>query len=629
MRANKAFVYFLDLDTFSSVRRPKVSSVEWKKKGSSNTSKVNLSFDNHFNLNKNVKRHSRKDLMSCNNSHSKDTISDFVCNNARNASCNARMNTYDDVNDLFVFDDVCLRKSQVSKMPFRKKPRDSLNLRSKSNSNNSLPKTMFRWLPKVQSLAEPIAKWIPRIVQICLWIIDFGCSNHMTGNRALLMNFVEKFLGTVHFGNNDFAVIAGYGDGLEVAFRKSTCFVRNENGVYLLTGDRSSNLYTIALNEIASNSSNYFLAKASSSQSYIEPANVAEALKDADWVIAMQDELDQFARLKLVAVGYSQQEGIDYDETFAPVARIEAIRLFLAYVAHKDFMVFQMDVKRVFLNGILKEKVYVGQPPGFVSKQYPDHVFALDKALYGLKQAPRAWYDVLSKFLIDSGFQKGSIDTTEFIKKNVLTPMVEQAKLKFDLVGKLVDHIDYHSMIGSLMYLASCRPDIMFATFEMIRDVLTVGSTMRIPLLYRGEYSQWVERFMNYLEEQTDREAMINSIKNGDQPLPRVTQVSIAGTTSTEQPPLKDKSMWSDQEKRVQKVDRLARSILIQGLPNDIYSLIDSNKNEKTYGMLLRGICLVQNMVNKTGKLQFCMSIKHSKLLKENYCLTITFDTYK
>nr|GEZ30490.1 hypothetical protein [Tanacetum cinerariifolium] len=104
---------------------------------------------------------------------------------------------------------------------------------------------------------------------------------------------------------------------------------------------------------------------------------------------------------------------------------------------------------------------------------------------------------------------------------------------------------------------------------------------MRIPLLYRGEYSQWVERFMNYLEEQTDGEAMINSIKNSDQLLPRVTQVSIVGTTSTKQPPLKDKSIWSDQEKRVQKIDRLARSLLIQGLPNDIYSLIDSNKTAK------------------------------------------------
>nr|GFC58735.1 retrovirus-related Pol polyprotein from transposon TNT 1-94 [Tanacetum cinerariifolium] len=111
-------------------------------------------------------------------------------------------------------------------------------------------------------------------------------------------------------------------------------------------------------------------------------------------------------KARLVVVGYSQQEGIDYDETFASVARIEAIRLFLAYAAHKDFTVFQMDVKTAFLNGILKEEVYVGQPLGFVSKQYAYHVYALDKSLYGLKQAPRAWYDVLSQFLIESGFQK-------------------------------------------------------------------------------------------------------------------------------------------------------------------------------------------------------------------------------
>nr|GFA17512.1 retrovirus-related Pol polyprotein from transposon TNT 1-94 [Tanacetum cinerariifolium] len=86
-------------------------------------------------------------------------------------------------------------------------------------------------------------------------------------------------------------------------------------------------------------------------------------------------------KARLVAVGYSQQEGIDYDDTFAPVARIEAILLFLAYVAHKDFTVYQMDVKTVFLNRILKEEVYVGQPPTFVSKKYPDHVYALDEAL--------------------------------------------------------------------------------------------------------------------------------------------------------------------------------------------------------------------------------------------------------
>nr|GEX88514.1 hypothetical protein [Tanacetum cinerariifolium] len=169
-------------------------------------------------------------------------------------------------------------------------------------------------------------------------------------------------------------------------------------------------------------------------------------------------------KARLVAIGYCQQEGIDYDETFAPVARIKAICLFITYDAHEDFTVFQMDVKTTFLNGILKEEVYVGQPLGFVSKQYLDHVYALDKALYGLKQAPRAWYDVLLKFLIDSGFQKGSIDTTIFIKKKVSNPMVKLAKLKLDLVRKPVDHIDYRSMIGPLMYLTSSRPDIMFAT---------------------------------------------------------------------------------------------------------------------------------------------------------------------
>nr|GFA04929.1 hypothetical protein [Tanacetum cinerariifolium] len=827
----------------------------------------------HSKLNKDVKRYSHKDLLSCNNSHLEETSNAYVCNDALNVSCNSRLCDSFDENNLFIFDDESVRISPVSKMPFRKKPCDSMNVRSKSNSNKSLPRTMHRWLPKMQLLAEPVAKWIPRIVQVCLWIIDSGCLK--TGNRALLTNFVGKFLGTVPFGNNDFAVIAVYGDvGLEVAFQKSTCFVRNEDGVDLLTGDSSSNLYTIALNKVALNSSTCLLAKASSSQSWLwhqrlshlkfatinnlvknnlvqgppkmkfkkdhlcsafeqgkiyrkhhkskttfasnkplyllhmnlcgpmrvesvngkrhvlvvvddysrytwhvrtdngtefinrtlaeffdevgitqqfyvartpqqngvverrnrtlveatrtmltfanlpvflwseaiatacftqnhsiihkrfdktpyelmnkrkpnikffrvfgcrcyllndyedvgklkakwdigvfvgyskestafriynkrthkihesvnvnfdeisemaskqfslepslsnlkeigkslnpsvsqvsetskkdlealfqnfyaeyfdsskimkssttnvetsnveipsneeevfhkssesfqgkssssslnddvqqsseevgvpssntqsisnnmipnvdeastshnmfnerledayfdastlfhDPSNVhtfyqpyphekkwtkdhplhkitgdpkssvrTRALRDADWVNAMQDELDQFARLKvwrlvpqpkgktifktkwifknkkderslvignkerLVAVGYSQQEGIDYDETFAPVARIEAIRLFLAYATHKDFTVFKMDVKTTFLNGILKEEVYVGQPLRFVSKQYPDHVHALGKGLYGLKQAPRAWYDVLSQFLI-------------------------------------------------------------------------------------------------------------------------------------------------------------------------------------------------------------------------------------
>nr|GEY24736.1 retrovirus-related Pol polyprotein from transposon TNT 1-94 [Tanacetum cinerariifolium] len=202
--------------------------------------------------------------------------------------------------------------------------------------------------------------------------------------------------------------------------------------------------------------------------SSIEPANVAEALKDADWNKKDESSLVIRNKARLIAVGYSQQEGIDYDETFAPVARIKAILLFLAYAAHKVFTVYQMDVKTAFLNGILKEEVYVGQPPGFVSKQYPDHVYALDKALYGLKQAPRACTTFFSQFLIDNSFQKGSIDTTLFIKKKVPIPMVEQAKLKLDLVRKPVNHTDYRSMIGSLMYVTSSRPDIVFSTCDKL-----------------------------------------------------------------------------------------------------------------------------------------------------------------
>ena len=130
------------------------------------------------------------------------------------------------------------------------------------------------------------------------------------------------------------------------------------------------------------------------------------------------DENDIIIRNKarLVAQGYNQQEGIDYEETFAPVARLEAIRMLLAFACHKNFILYQMDVKSAFLNGFINEEVYVEQPLGFGSFNFPNHVFKLKKILYGLKQEPRAWYERLSKFLISSGFKMDKIDTTLFIK---------------------------------------------------------------------------------------------------------------------------------------------------------------------------------------------------------------------
>ncbi|GJW50590.1 retrovirus-related pol polyprotein from transposon TNT 1-94 [Tanacetum coccineum] len=177
-------------------------------------------------------------------------------------------------------------------------------------------------------------------------------------------------------------------------------------------------------------------------------------MADSAWIEAMQEEIHQFDRLdvcelvdiplcknvinikwiwknecdeentiihkkaRLVAKGYAQKEGIDFEESFAPVARLEAIRLFVAYAAHKSFTIYHMDVKTTFLYGPLNEELYVNQPDGFVDPYHPDKVYHPKKALYGLKQALRVWYDELSNFLVSKGFLKGSIDPTLFITKH-------------------------------------------------------------------------------------------------------------------------------------------------------------------------------------------------------------------
>ncbi|GJR08522.1 retrovirus-related pol polyprotein from transposon TNT 1-94 [Tanacetum coccineum] len=240
--------------------------------------------------------------------------------------------------------------------------------------------------------------------------------------------------------------------------------------------------------------------------SEIEPKKVFEALKHPGWA----------GCLRL----YSWEEGIDYDETFAPVARMEAIRIFLAFATYMNFIVFQMNIKSAFLNGKPKEEVYVRQPPGFESSEFPDYVWKLDKALYGLKQAPTAWYETLSTFLIQNKFLMGRIDNTLFIYKSkgdvllvqvmmgevtyflglqikhddkgmsickekytrdllkkyeisdsssVKTPMVPLNNLGPDLAGKPVNETLYRGMIGSLMYLTASRPDIQFSTCLRVR----------------------------------------------------------------------------------------------------------------------------------------------------------------
>nr|GEY19875.1 hypothetical protein [Tanacetum cinerariifolium] len=261
----------------------------------------------------------------------------------------------------------------------------------------------------------------------------------------------------------------------------------------------------------------------------VEPKTYKQALTQSCWIEAMQEELNEFERLevwelvphpdkvmvitlkwiykvkldelggilknkaRLVARGYRQEEGIDFEESFALVARLEAIRIFLAYAAHKNMVVYQMDVKTVFLNGNLRKEVYVSQPNGFVDQDNPNHVYKLKKALYGLKQALRAWYDMLSSFLISQDFSKGSGDPTLFIYRNgndlILVQIYVDAiifaasipelcdlfanligysnggesKLDEDKKEKAVDPSHYRGIIGTLLYLTASRPDLQFA----------------------------------------------------------------------------------------------------------------------------------------------------------------------
>ncbi|GJU62102.1 putative ribonuclease H-like domain-containing protein [Tanacetum coccineum] len=277
-------------------------------------------------------------------------------------------------------------------------------------------------------------------------------------------------------------------------------------------------------------------------------------------------------KARLVAQGYTQEEGIDYDEVFAPVARIEAIRLFLAYASFKDFVVYQMDVKSAFLYGKIEEEVYVCQPLGFEDPEFPDKVYKVEKALYGLHQAPRAWYETLSTYLLDNRFQRGQIDKTLFIKrvksdillvqvyvddiifgstkKKLCTEFEKLMHKKFQMSSmgeltfflglqvtqkddgifisqdKYVDEILkkfgfstvkitstpmetskpllkdseaedvnvhlYRTMIGSLMYLTSLRPDIMFAVcacarFQVTPKVLHLHAVKRIFRYLKGQ----------------------------------------------------------------------------------------------------------------------------------------------
>nr|GEZ91427.1 integrase, catalytic region, zinc finger, CCHC-type, peptidase aspartic, catalytic [Tanacetum cinerariifolium] len=343
------------------------------KKGSSNTSNADLSSVSHLKLNKDVKRYSRKDLLSCNNSHLGETSSAYLCNDAMNVSCNSRMCDLFDENNLFIFDD-------------------------------------------------------ERIFQNCLWIIDSRCSKHMMGNRALLTNFVEKFLGTIRFGNNDFAVIVGSGDVVIGSMTiKKVYYVEGLGHNLFSVGqfcDKGLDAEAIAIACFTQNRS--IIHKRFDKTPYelmIKRKPNIKFFHVFGCRCYLLNDYDDVGKLKAkgdirVFVGYSKESAAfriynkrthkiyesvnaNFDEISEMASKQFSLEPGLYNLnetgkslnpsVSQDFTVFQMDVKTAFLNGILKEEVNVGQPLGFVSKQYPDHVYPLDKALYCLKQAPRSW----------------------------------------------------------------------------------------------------------------------------------------------------------------------------------------------------------------------------------------------
>ena len=148
-------------------------------------------------------------------------------------------------------------------------------------------------------------------------------------------------------------------------------------------------------------------------------------------------------KARLVAQGYSQMEGVDYDETFASVVRMESIRILLALACHLKFKIYQMDVKIAFLNGFLKKDAYVAQSKGFIDPHFPDHVLYLKKALYGLKQALRAWYDWLTQYLVSHGFTRGKANQTLFIKREDSKLIVAQVYVNDIIFGSTKDELPH------------------------------------------------------------------------------------------------------------------------------------------------------------------------------------------
>nr|GEY77741.1 copia protein [Tanacetum cinerariifolium] len=288
-----------------------------------------------------------------------------------------------------------------------------------------------RYFPKTKSVAKtnvfeglskPVnAQTLPQtarkaIVQLILFIVDSGCMKHVTGNLKLLCNFVEKFLGTVRFGNDQFA---------QILVKGISCLQQENKNVVESIYIRFDEIKEVSETFVANDTLGLIpqQQKASDYDNSDPVPQLHNVSSSADAHVPSQQELDLlfgplYDKFFNSVKGYAQEEGIDFEESFALVARLEAVWIFVAYTAHKSFPIYQMDVKTAFLNGPMKEEVYVAQPDGFVDPDHPE------KAKYAL--------EILHKH----GMEKG---------QSIGTPMATKPKLDVDLSGNPVDQTDYHA----------------------------------------------------------------------------------------------------------------------------------------------------------------------------------------
>nr|GEZ17789.1 hypothetical protein [Tanacetum cinerariifolium] len=269
----------------------------------------------------------------------------------------------------------------------------------------------------------------------------------MTGHRSRLKNFVKKFIGTVRFRNDHFGAIIGYGDyliGDSVISRIST----RPEPILLTLGQISSGLVPHPVPTapyVPPTNKDLEILFQPMFEEYFKPPGVKKLVPHTPAI-----------QVLVVLAGRPSSTTIDQDtpstssdeSSSGDVSSVEST---------------QMDIKTAFLNGELREKVYISQPKSFINPNHPTHVYHLKKALYGLEQALRAWYNTLSRFLLDNKFSKGIIDHRMDTSDPVDTPMVDRSKLDEDPLGILVDQTRFQGMVGSLMYLTSSRLDLVFA----------------------------------------------------------------------------------------------------------------------------------------------------------------------